>query len=261
MERESAWCCGESLHWVVAECILSEQVYQRILRCAICEDHFIDSWVPPTWINAVARQWCRLREELARALDDAYPATALGCLHEDSDELDEDLFATMSVLLIDDEAPIRLLCRVNLEYAGMVVSEAPDGVSGLRQARSEKPDLVFLDIQMPGLDGISVAKELRADAETRSIPIVFLSPRVEFCGCVNEFGLSDIAALAEPFSPFMLARLATKVVRRATARGPSTAESLEDLWSLRAIATTPNDWPVHAEVARWRRNRTSAGGD
>ena len=54
------------------------------------------------------------------------------------------------VLVIDDEAPIRLLCRVNLEAEGMEVLEAADGPSGLAKARAERPDLVLLDVMMPG---------------------------------------------------------------------------------------------------------------
>ena len=57
------------------------------------------------------------------------------------------------VLVIDDEAPIRLLCRVNLEAEGMEVLEANDGPSGLEEARREKPDVILLDVMMPALDG------------------------------------------------------------------------------------------------------------
>ena len=59
----------------------------------------------------------------------------------------------MRVLVIDDEAPIRLLCRVNLEDEGMEVLEAGDGPTGLELARSEVPDVVLMDVMMPGLDG------------------------------------------------------------------------------------------------------------
>jgi DNA-binding response OmpR family regulator len=58
------------------------------------------------------------------------------------------------VLVIDDEAPIRLLCRVNLEAEGMEVLEASDGPSGLDLARGERPDVVLLDVMMPGLGGV-----------------------------------------------------------------------------------------------------------
>ncbi len=84
------------------------------------------------------------------------------------------------VLVIDDEPPIRLLCRVNLEAEGMEVLEAADGPSGLDQARREQPDVVLLDVMMPGLDGWRVAEHLLDDERTKTIPIVFLTARAEF---------------------------------------------------------------------------------
>src|SRR6476620_6193637 len=81
------------------------------------------------------------------------------------------------VLVIDDEAPIRLLCRVNLEAEGMDVLEAADGPSGLEKARAESPDVILLDVMMPGLDGWRVEEELLDDPRTAAIPIVFLTAR------------------------------------------------------------------------------------
>src|SRR5207253_3860364 len=83
------------------------------------------------------------------------------------------------VLVIDDEAPIRLLCRVNLEAEGMEVLEAADGPSGLEAARNSLPDVILLDVMMPGLDGWKVAEELLDDETTGAIPIVFLTARAE----------------------------------------------------------------------------------
>jgi len=84
-----------------------------------------------------------------------------------------------TVLVVDDEAPIRLLCRVNLEAEGMTVLEAADGDKGLELARAEHPDVVLLDVMMPGRSGWEVAEELLADESTRSIPIIFLTARAE----------------------------------------------------------------------------------
>src|SRR5256885_1731169 len=84
------------------------------------------------------------------------------------------------VLVIDDEAPIRLLCRVNLEAEGMQVTEAGDGPSGLEKARAERPDVILLDVMMPGLDGWQVAEHLLEDERTDGIPIIFLTARAEF---------------------------------------------------------------------------------
>ncbi len=85
-----------------------------------------------------------------------------------------------TVLVIDDEAPIRLLCRVNLEAEGMPVLEAGDGPSGLEAARDGSPDVILLDVMMPGLDGWGVAEALLEDDRTADIPIIFLTARAEF---------------------------------------------------------------------------------
>src|SRR3954453_18344558 len=84
------------------------------------------------------------------------------------------------VLVIDDEAPIRLLCRVNLEAEGIEVLEAADGTTGLGIARDGQPDVVLLEVMMPGLRGWHVAEELLEDELTSGIPIIFLTARAEF---------------------------------------------------------------------------------
>src|ERR1044072_4286276 len=85
-----------------------------------------------------------------------------------------------TVLVIDDEAPIRLLCRVNLEAEGMPVLEAGGGPSGVDKARAEQPDWSLLDVMMPGRDGWGVAEALLEDERTAEIPIIFLTARAEF---------------------------------------------------------------------------------
>src|SRR3990170_6094873 len=105
------------------------------------------------------------------------------------------------VLVIDDEAPIRLLCRVNLEAEGFEVLEAADGLSGLEAARSEQPDVVLLDVIMPGLDGWHVAEELLDDPRTGGIPIVFLSARVELRDRARGLDLGGRDYVTKPFDP------------------------------------------------------------
>jgi two-component system alkaline phosphatase synthesis response regulator PhoP len=157
----------------------------------------------------------------------------------------------VKVLVIDDEAPIRLLCRVNLEAEGVNVIEASDGPTGIEAAGLELPDMILLDVMMPALDGLAVAQTLRGDSATRAIPIMFLSPRKEFCECVNFLRLHDIRALAEPFNPFELGNLVEDTVRKAAE--PTADADLADLWALRTIATTPNAKSVDHEVAKWKR--------
>src|SRR2546422_10606180 len=111
------------------------------------------------------------------------------------------------VLVIDDEAPIRLLCRVNLEAEGMEVAEAADGPSGLELARAEAPDVILLDVMVPGLDGWRVAEQLVDDPTTNHIPIVFLTARAEFRDRVKGLDIGCADYIAKPFNPLELGPL------------------------------------------------------
>jgi DNA-binding response OmpR family regulator len=118
------------------------------------------------------------------------------------------------VLVIDDEAPIRLLCRVNLEAEGMNVLEASDGDSGLTKAREERPDVILLDVMMPGRNGWEVAEELLADDRTSGIPIVFLTARAEVKDRARGIDLGGVDYVTKPFNPIELAPLVQDLVRR-----------------------------------------------
>ena len=118
------------------------------------------------------------------------------------------------VLVIDDEAPIRLLCRVNLEAEGMVVLEASDGPTGLEKARNEEPDVILLDVMMPGLDGWQVAEELLDSDSTSSIPIVFLTARAEVRDRARGLDLGGIDYVTKPFNPIELAPLVLDLIDR-----------------------------------------------
>ena len=142
--------------------------------------------------------------------------------------------ASTRVLVIDDEAPIRLLCRVNLEAEGMDVLEAADGPSGLEKARAETPDVVLLDVMMPGLDGWRVAEELLEDPRTQSIPIVFLTARAELRDRARGIDLGGIDYVTKPFNPVELAPLVRALLGRV-ARGERDELRHEKLTELRAL--------------------------
>jgi DNA-binding response OmpR family regulator len=118
------------------------------------------------------------------------------------------------VLVIDDEAPIRLLCRVNLEAEGMDVLEAADGPSGLDVARAEVPDVVLLDVMMPGLDGWRVAEHLLEDERTNGIPIIFLTARAEFRDRARGLDIGGVDYVTKPFNPLELAPLVRELLER-----------------------------------------------
>jgi DNA-binding response OmpR family regulator len=138
------------------------------------------------------------------------------------------------VLVIDDEAPIRLLCRVNLEAEGITVLEAADGTTGLDLARDEQPDVVLLDVMMPGLDGWRVAEELLEDQRTQRIPIIFLTARAEFRDRARGLDIGGVDYVTKPFNPLELAPLVRGLLDRID-RGERDELRGEKLAELRAL--------------------------
>jgi DNA-binding response OmpR family regulator len=138
------------------------------------------------------------------------------------------------VLVIDDEAPIRLLCRVNLEAEGMEVLEASDGPSGLEEARREKPDVILLDVMMPALDGWRVAEQLLDDSSTAEIPIIFLTARAEFRDRARGLDIGGVDYVTKPFNPLELASLVRALLARIE-RGERDDLRREKLGELRAL--------------------------
>lgn len=122
--------------------------------------------------------------------------------------------ASGRVLVVDDNKVIRQLIRVNLELEGFEVVTAADGAECLDVIDQVRPDVVTLDVVMPRLDGLRTAARLRADARTRSLPIVIVSACTQY---EVESGL-DVgvdAFLAKPFEPGELVR----VVRELSEQG------------------------------------------
>jgi DNA-binding response OmpR family regulator len=144
----------------------------------------------------------------------------------------------MKTLVIDDEAPIRLLCRVNLEAEGVEVLEAADGATGLELAKREKPDAILLDVMMPGLDGWSVAERLLSAEETRAIPIIFLTARADLRDRVRGMDAGGLDYVTKPFNPVELASLVREVVA-AVARGEREQLRTERIAELRSLFETP----------------------
>jgi DNA-binding response OmpR family regulator/HPt (histidine-containing phosphotransfer) domain-containing protein len=106
-----------------------------------------------------------------------------------------------SVLIADDDAAIRDLLAYKFRLAGLRVLTAPDGEEALRQARLHRPDLAILDRMMPGLDGVTVLQQLRASAETRDIPIMFLTAMRQERDILEGFRLGVADYVIKPFLP------------------------------------------------------------
>src|SRR5438093_7231176 len=96
----------------------------------------------------------------------------------------------------------------------MEVLEAADGPSGLDLARGERPDVVLLDVMMPGLDGWRVAEQLLQDDHTSSIPIIFLTARAEFRDRAKGLDIGGVDYITKPFNPLELAPLVRALLRR-----------------------------------------------
>jgi DNA-binding response OmpR family regulator len=143
----------------------------------------------------------------------------------------------MKTLIVDDEAPIRLLCKVNLEAEGIEVLEAEDGVTGLEAARREKPDAILLDVMMPGLNGWNVAEQLLADEGTSAIPIIFLTARADLRDRVRGMDAGGLDYITKPFNPLELAKLVREVVD-AVERGEREQLRTERLSELKALFET-----------------------
>jgi DNA-binding response OmpR family regulator len=109
----------------------------------------------------------------------------------------------LRVLIADDEPPIRLLCRVNLEAEGMTVTEAVDGEDALAAIAAELPDVAVLDVMMPRLDGWEVARRLRAASETANLPLVFLTA-VSAEEAKPHLATLHAVYIAKPFNPVEL---------------------------------------------------------
>ena len=142
-----------------------------------------------------------------------------------------------TVLVIDDEAPIRLLCKVNLEAEGMDVLEAADGTIGLELSRADTPDVVLLDVMMPGLDGWQVAEQLLQDERTKDIPIIFLTARAEFRDRARGLDIGGIDYVTKPFNPLELAPLVRELLARIE-RGERDNLRGEKLAELRSLMET-----------------------
>ena len=120
-----------------------------------------------------------------------------------------------TVLVVDDDPVIVKLLQVNFEMEGYRVLTATDGEQAVRRARDEQPDAVVLDVMMPGTDGLEVARRLRADPATRTLPIVLLSAKAQASDVVAGKDVAD-EYVTKPFDPLdLLDRVAELVARRS----------------------------------------------
>ena len=120
------------------------------------------------------------------------------------------------VLVVDDEIKIVKLVRAYLEQAGYSVITAHDGQTALIQARREKPDIIILDLMLPGIDGLDVARTLRREG---NIPIIMLTARVDDTDRIIGLELGADDYVTKPFNPRELVARVRAVLRRANPVG------------------------------------------
>ena len=120
-----------------------------------------------------------------------------------------------TILVVDDEPRIVELARDYLEHAGFAVLTASDGPAALALARTRTPDLVVLDLGLPGLDGLDITRQLRAGERTAALPIVMLTARDDELDKLLGLELGADDYLTKPFSPRELVARVRAVLRRA----------------------------------------------
>lgn len=125
--------------------------------------------------------------------------------------------AKQKILAVDDEEDILELLRFNLTKEGFAVACAASGEEALKSALSHKPDLILLDLLLPGMDGLEVAKRLKSDPSTQDIPVIMVTAKGEEADIVTglEVGAEDY--ITKPFSRKVLIARVRAVLRRKTA--------------------------------------------
>jgi DNA-binding response OmpR family regulator len=170
--------------------------------------------------------------------------------------------AKAAVLVIDDEKDVIELLRYNLEKSGFDVIAARDGEAGLSAASSSPPDVILLDVMMPGLDGLGVCRRLREEPRTARIPIILLTAKAGEADRVVGLELGADDYVVKPFSPRELVARIRALLRRtapsaadggALRRGELVVDAArhEVTWSGEPVALTATEFRIlHYLAAR-----------
>jgi len=119
-----------------------------------------------------------------------------------------------TILVVDDEEPIQELLRFNLEKEGYLVRGAKDGQEALQHVENDQPDLIVLDLMLPGMDGLEVCRKLRSNQKFQQIPIIMLTAKGEEFDKVLGLELGADDYMTKPFSPReLLARIKARLRR------------------------------------------------
>ena len=132
-----------------------------------------------------------------------------------------------SILIIEDDPDIVELLQYNLEKESYSVRTANDGESGLQAARRYKPDMILLDLMMPGMDGLEVCQHLRQDSSTATIPLMMITAKSEESDVVSGLELGADDFLSKPFSPREVVARVRALLRRGQRDSKPTKTRIE----------------------------------
>lgn len=140
--------------------------------------------------------------------------------------------AKTQILIIEDEEDIRELVRYNLERENFAVTEAGSGEAGLKAVAQKKPDLILLDLMLPGKDGLQICRELKQNTASRDIPVVMMTARGEEGDIVAGLELGAEDYVVKPFSPKVLVARVKAVLRRKAVSPSPDAEDVLRIYDL-----------------------------
>jgi two-component system phosphate regulon response regulator PhoB len=126
--------------------------------------------------------------------------------------------ANEKILIVDDEEDVLELVRYNLDKNGYKVETAATGEQALAKARAKPPDLIILDLMLPGIDGLDVCKKLKNDTKTQNVPVIMLTAKGEETDIVTGLELGADDYVTKPFSPKVLVARIRRVLQRPIAR-------------------------------------------
>jgi len=119
------------------------------------------------------------------------------------------------ILIVDDEEDMLFAVKLQLEQSGFTVLTAQDGKTGLDMARTQKPDLVILDLMLPKLDGYKVCRMLKFDQKYKYIPVILFTARVQYADAKLGYEVGADAYITKPFDPNVLLEKIQELTERA----------------------------------------------
>lgn len=133
-----------------------------------------------------------------------------------------------NILVVEDEEDILELIQFNLSKDGYNVTGVLTGEAALEAVKAHRPDLILLDLMLPGIDGLEVAKKVKADPETENIPIIMVTAKGEEADVVTGLEMGSDDYITKPFSPRILTARVKAVLRRMNAPAEKESEIIQN---------------------------------